>query len=218
MGGWTGAWLLSLSWSAVRSLTADQFYTLGATATMYTLQFDGLFHGFPGYEEPKFKAGFLCYGWIISQDGRLIARGHGAYARGHNATSNIAEYLALIEGLEALFDLGVMEEVVLVTGDAKFVIDQMQGIASVSSQSIKPLFRRAVRLAQHFLNVQWEWTPRRNNRAADSLTRKAMQQIRMDHRRYQGVAQAANAFDRDLHGSWKLLPVLDLRVYEAAKS
>jgi ribonuclease HI len=184
---------------------------------MYKLQFDGLFHGFPGFEEPELKAGFLCYGWIIFRDGHTIARGHGAYARQHNATSNIAEYLALIEGLDALYDIGVTEEAVLVIGDAKFVIDQMQGLASVSSSSIKPLFRRATRLAQHFLHLQWEWTPRKNNRAADLLTRKAMQQLRMDQRHYQNVAQAANAIDQYAHGSQKFLPVLDLRVYQAAK-
>lgn len=184
---------------------------------MYTLQFDGLFHGFPGYEEPGLKAGFLCYGWIIFRDGYLIARGHGAYARGHDATSNIAEYLALIEGLEALSDLEVMDETVLVTGDAKFIIDQMQGIASVNSSNIKPLFRRATRLAQHFLNLVWEWTPRKNNHAADLLTRKAMQQIRMDRSQYHGAAQEASVLEGVPHSSRRFLPILDLRVYETAK-
>ena len=49
------------------------------------------------------------------------------------AGSNAAEYLALIEGLEALEDLRIGNEPVEVRGDAKCVIDQMLGHAAVSS-------------------------------------------------------------------------------------
>lgn len=182
---------------------------------MYNLQFDGLFRGFPGEGETNAKAGFLCYGWIILRDESLIARGHGAYARGKDATSNIAEYLALIEGLDALTYLGVTDEIIQITGDAKCVIDQMQGLASVNSPNIKPLYRRAARLADLFHHLIWEWTPRRNNRLADSLTRRALQQIRMDRNHCLDVASAARPSD-GRHENRRFFPVLDLRIYHEA--
>jgi ribonuclease HI len=182
---------------------------------MYNLQFDGLFRGFPGEEVTVSKAGFLCYGWIILRDETLIARGHGAYARGKDASSNIAEYLALIEGLDALTYLGVTEEIIQITGDAKCVIDQMQGLACVNSPNIKPLYRRAVRLADHFHYLIWEWTPRRNNRLADSLTRRALQQIRMDRKNLLSIASAACPADGRRENR-RFFPVLDLRIYHEA--
>ena len=182
---------------------------------MYNLQFDGLFKGFPGEEETLSKAGFLCYGWLILRDESLIARGHGAYARGKDASSNIAEYLGLIEGLDALTYLRVTEEIIQITGDAKCVIDQMQGLASVNSPNIKPLYRRAARLADLFHHLIWEWTPRRNNRLADSLTRRALQQIRMDRNHCLDIASAACPPD-GRHENRRLLPVLDLRIYHEA--
>jgi ribonuclease HI len=179
---------------------------------MYNLQFDGLFRGFPGEAVNLTTAGFLCYGWIILREGSIIARGHGAYARGKDATSNIAEYLALIEGLDALTYLGVTDELIRITGDAKCVIDQMQGQACVNSPNIKPLYRRAARLAELFHHLIWEWTPRRNNRLADSLTRRALQQIRLDRNHCLSIASAARPPDGKRENR-RFFPVLDLRIY-----
>ena len=182
---------------------------------MYNLQFDGLFRGFPGEHETLSKAGFLCYGWIILRDESVIARGHGAYARGKDASSNIAEYLALIEGLDALTYLGITDEIIQITGDAKCVIDQMRGLASVNSANIKPLYHRAARLADLFHHLIWEWTPRRNNRLADSLTRRALQQIRMDDDHCLNIARAARPSDGRRENR-RFFPVLDLRIYHEA--
>jgi ribonuclease HI len=88
----------------------------------------------------------------------------------------VAEYLALIEGLEALQCLGVHGKVE-VRGDAKSVIDQMLGHASINSSRVKPLFKRARKLAASFAPVFWVWMPRKHNVLADSLTRRAIRQI-----------------------------------------
>ncbi len=91
---------------------------------MFRLEFDGLFRTTD--DEQSASAGIMCYGWRILRGKRVIAQGHGTFARGRNANSNIAEYLALVEGLEALRDMGVTDERVLVCGDAKSVINQME--------------------------------------------------------------------------------------------
>lgn len=123
----------------------------------------------------------MCYGWLIYENNLVIAKGHGSYTHREVASSNGAEYLALIEGLEALKVLGLKNEAVMVVGDAKSVIDQMQGFAEVTSTRIKTLHRKAVRLSQKMAGLQWLWVPRRDNKAADQLTRHALRQVHMEN-------------------------------------
>jgi ribonuclease HI len=144
---------------------------------MYTLSFDGLFRGFEKNSNVKNNAGIMCYGWLISEENQVIAIGRGSYTHRKAASSIGAEYLALIEGLVAIADLGLNHEMVLVMGDAKTVIDQMQGINLVNSPKIKELYRKATNLSQKLPGLQWQWVPRQNNKAADKLTRQALQQI-----------------------------------------
>jgi ribonuclease HI len=180
---------------------------------MYSLYFDGLFRGIPGNFNPTEKAGFMCYGWLILDGETIVARGHGAFARGKNATSNVAEYLALIEGLEALKDLGMTGALVEVCGDAQCVIDQMRGVSGVHSPAMKPLHKQAARLAAQFSALVWNWRPRQFNRLADQLTRRAMRQMRLDRSHYLAAVEAIHPAHNSRARSNRLLPVIDLRVY-----
>lgn len=144
---------------------------------MITLTFDGLYRTVNAEDQPQHQTGLMCYGWIISRDGREVAHGHGAYAQKKDASSNFAEYLALIEGLEALRDMGLEREAVEVIGDARSVIEQLNGRAGVNSPQVRPLYQRAARIARHFNRITWTWLPRRANHAADQLTRRALRQV-----------------------------------------
>jgi len=182
---------------------------------MYTMRFDGLFRSLKDGGSPNAAAGLLCYGWLIYRKEDVIAHGHGVFARCQGASSNVAEYVALIEGLDAMGDLGLEDETIKVFGDAKSVIDQMNGIASVSSEAIWPLFMRARQLGRRFIDVRWIWTPRKYNKAADLLTRRAMRQIHCDQKSYQ-VALKAAAGTSGRQRSTRLLPLIDLRIYQPA--
>ena len=163
-----------------------------------------------------YNAGFMCYGWLIYKNGEVIARGHGGYICDRDATSSRAEYLALVVGLEALWDLDIRrQEPISIIGDAKSIIDQMQGFAAVNSNSIRPLFRRAKKLSKRFTNLGWSWTPRKLNHLADRLTRKAMRQIRQDRLSYEAHLRAIESC-RDKVPSGKILSLLDLRVYQVS--
>jgi ribonuclease HI len=177
---------------------------------MYTLQFDGLFQEIGSLSSP-FKAGLLGFGWLALKDGAQIAQGYGVAARGKDATSSVAEYLALIEGLDALSTLGVDQELVRVSGDAKFVIDQMRGLSAVTSPVIKPLYRRAVKMAAHFDDIEWVWLPRRYNKGADALSRLAMKRIDYAQGEYRAAIQALQPNNEPTS---RLLPLVDLRVYQ----
>lgn len=181
---------------------------------MLTLEFDGLFRGAPQELHLGDNAGLMCYGWVILRDGVAIARGHGGYARSEHASSNVAEYLGLIEGLEALLDMHGEDEWVLICGDSKSVIDQMEGTSNVSAESIRPLHRRATRLARRIKKLYWMWTPRGDNHKADALTRRALQQIRADNEKYQAALHRLEV-SRAQHTGGKLHPLLDLRMYQS---
>jgi ribonuclease HI len=176
---------------------------------MLTLQFDGLFRGAPQDLHLNNDAGFMCYGWVILRDGMVIARGHGGYACAQDASSNVAEYLGMIEGIEALLDMHTSRELIVICGDAKSVIEQMQGRACVSANSIKPMYRRACKLVNQFRRILWTWTPRRNNHTADSLTRRALRQIRANPEKYETAFQKR-------HFALGMNPILDLRMYRSA--
>lgn len=180
---------------------------------MLTLEFDGLFRSAPDRYALGNNAGVMCYGWVIQRDGVVVARGHGGYARRQDGSSNVAEYLGLIEGLEALLDMGAEAEIVVISGDSKSVIEQMEGRANVSANSIKRLNHRARRLARHFPQAYWYWTPRRNNHTADALTRRALQQIRANPRQFQATLRA---LERRSHGkaATRLMPILNLCMYQ----
>lgn len=184
----------------------------------YALRFDGLYRSFSGSSNSKDSAGFLCYGWLICRNDIVIAQGHGVFVRSLGASSNMAEYLALIEGLDALSDLGLEDEQVKVFGDAKSIIDQMNGVAAVSSEAIWPLFLRARQLSSRFINLRWIWTPRKNNKAADWLTRRAMRQIHSDRRNYQAALKAFANGSKSKKRSAKLFPLIDLRIFQPVSS
>lgn len=179
---------------------------------MYTLKFDGLFREISKSPPYHSRAGFISYGWLIYKRGQLIARGFGVFALDKYAASNIAEYIALIEGLEALADLGVQKEAVEIRGDAKCVIDQMCGVAGISSIPTRKLNRRAARLAKRFADLNWQWVPRCHNRDADQLTKHAMRKMRSTRQTFTdaiSMPPVASILDG------KLASVIDLRVYQS---
>lgn len=145
---------------------------------MYILCFDGLFCQEGRHFDFGGEFGLMCYGWLIYKDQQVIARGRGSYVHRDVASSSGAEYLALIEGLEALADLRLAKEPVLVVGDAKAVIDQMQGINDVNSVRIRRLYKKARHLCQQIHSLYWLWVPRNQNKAADHLTRQALRHVR----------------------------------------
>jgi len=141
--------------------------------SIYELRFDGLFRE----AKEGSRAGLMGIGWLLSRGEKLIAHGYGVTARGMDATSNMAEYLALIDGLQAILDMGLEDQPVKVLGDARVIICQMTGDSRVSTERQFPVYRRARKLARKLHIVAWEWIPRKENKAADLLTRHALREV-----------------------------------------
>lgn len=141
---------------------------------MYLLNFDGLFRGKEEGSGLENGMSVMCYGWVIRSRQDVVARGYGSYTHPHVASSNGAEYLALIEGLKACLDLGLAKERLLVLGDAKSVIDQMLGLSGVTSFRVMTLHHKAQGLGRQFHHIGWKWIPRGENKEADRLSRAAL--------------------------------------------
>jgi ribonuclease HI len=182
---------------------------------MFTLWFDGLFQRVSIKASQPSEAGLMGYGWLILKNNLIVAKGQGVFARGKGATSGVAEYLALIEGLDALSDLCGQGVAVEIRGDAKFIIDQMTGASDVTSESIKPLHRQVKDLIRFIAPIHWVWTPRRQNRRADELSRHALSHLLRSPSYYTSAIETItrDASRRRNHGSF--LSLVDLRIYQS---
>ena len=87
-------------------------------------------------------------------------------------TNNVAEYKALIAGLEAAAAFGARR--VHVRADSKLVIEQMRGTWKVKHANMRPLAAEARRLLDRYDDVVLEHVPREENVDADLLVNAAL--------------------------------------------
>jgi ribonuclease HI len=88
------------------------------------------------------------------------------------ATNNVAEYSALILGLEVARPH--QPERLIVRMDSQLVIRQLLGEYKVKQAHLKPLFNQARELLASFPTVALEYIPREENSEADALANQAM--------------------------------------------
>jgi probable phosphoglycerate mutase len=125
------------------------------------IHIDGGSRGNPG------EAGYGVY--VQNADGGDVARLYGYLGV---ATNNVAEYQGLINGL--LFALEQGARRVRVFSDSELVVRQIEGRYKVKHPSMVPLHRQASDLLRRF--AQWTVThvPREQNREADKLANRAL--------------------------------------------
>ncbi len=126
-----------------------------------TLQFDGGSRGNPG------PAGIGVV--IRAADGTPIVT-LGRYIG--KATSNVAEYSALIAALEEAQRLGARR--IIIRGDSELIIKQMKGEYRVKHPDMKVLHQQAQSLVREFESVKIEHNLRDKNEMADKLANLAM--------------------------------------------
>lgn len=92
------------------------------------------------------------------------------------ATNNVAEYQALLLGLELAAQL--KPNVLTIRSDSELLVRQVAGKYKVRAPHLKPLFRQVKRLLAPFETVEIEHIPRTRNAEADKLARKALEKAR----------------------------------------
>jgi ribonuclease H / adenosylcobalamin/alpha-ribazole phosphatase len=114
--------------------------------------------------------GPAAYGYVLeAPDGSVLAA-HGEKIG--IATNNVAEYSALIAGLEKAIDLGL--PVVEVVSDSQLMVKQMTGEYKVKNEALQGLWQEASRLARKIPSVSYEWVRREHNELADRLLNEAL--------------------------------------------
>lgn len=88
------------------------------------------------------------------------------------ATNNIAEYSALLYGLEEALILRADE--IKINLDSELVAKQITGEYRVKDQNLRPLFERALNMLKSFKNFEVNHIDRSKNKEADKLVNKAI--------------------------------------------
>jgi ribonuclease HI len=83
------------------------------------------------------------------------------------ATNNVAEYRALITGLEKAKELGAKR--IVIRGDSELIIKQMRGEYRVKHPDMRELYDEAQSLIQQFDEARIEHNLRHKNELADKL-------------------------------------------------
>lgn len=86
-------------------------------------------------------------------------------------TNNVAEYTALIRGLQEALKQNVQE--IEIFSDSELLVRQLNGIYKVRNNNLIPLYRKAKELLAKFKKYQIFHVYREENSIADELARQA---------------------------------------------
>jgi probable phosphoglycerate mutase len=114
--------------------------------------------------------GPAAYGYVLEAEDGTVLAAHGE-AIGV-ATNNVAEYSALIAGLEKALDLHVDD--LEVVSDSELMVKQMRGEYRVKNAALQELQRRAAGLAARLGPVRYTAVRREHNELADRLVNEAL--------------------------------------------
>jgi ribonuclease HI len=87
-------------------------------------------------------------------------------------TNNQAEYQAIITGLEKAISLGVKN--VAVKSDSELVVKQINGHYKVKNTALRSQYQKVVQLTGSLESFSIAYIPREQNKAADALANKAL--------------------------------------------
>ena len=114
--------------------------------------------------------GPAAYGYVLEAEDGTVLAAHGE--RIGVATNNVAEYRALIAGLEKAVELAVPE--VEVVSDSELLVKQMNGEYRVKNAALQDLSIQASRLAREVGKVSYTAVRREHNKLADQLVNEAL--------------------------------------------
>ncbi|WP_336345449.1 ribonuclease HI [Halalkalicoccus ordinarius] len=125
------------------------------------LYFDGGSRGNPGP---------AAIGWVIVSGDGIVAEGGERIGQ---ATNNLAEYEALIRGLEAARDYGF--DVLEIRGDSELIVKQVRGAWNTNDPDLRERRVRVRELLEAFDEWSLSHVPREINERADELVNEAFE-------------------------------------------
>jgi ribonuclease HI len=114
--------------------------------------------------------GPAAYGYVLEDEDGTVLDAHGETIG--VATNNVAEYRALIAGLEKAVELGIDE--LEVVSDSELLVKQMQGEYRVKNEALRELNDEANFLERKLGRVRYTAVRREHNELADRLVNEAL--------------------------------------------
>lgn len=106
---------------------------------------------------------------ITDESGEVVHEAHETIGR---TTNNVAEYRALIFGIERAAQLGATE--LELVGDSELIVKQVRGEYRVKDAGLKPLHSAAQRALGNFSEWTIRHVKRERNAEADALVNQAL--------------------------------------------
>jgi ribonuclease HI len=133
---------------------------------MYTLYFDGASRSNPGP---------ASYGGVIYNENDEEVFTYKKYIG--KQTNNVAEYMGCFHGVQACVQEGIKN--VIIYGDSKLVVEQVNGRWKVKSPNIKPIYDeiKKVLATKPFDSIEFKHVRRNNNKRADELANQALDEL-----------------------------------------
>lgn len=132
--------------------------------TSYKLYFDGACRGNPCNQ--------LGLGFVVYQKKWKVLHEFRKLVSIDNGTNNVAEYMALIEGLKYIVEEKI--DYVDVYGDSELIIKQILGIYKVNALHLKKYFNEATNLISQIKKINFNHVGRLKNTHADRLANEAL--------------------------------------------
>jgi len=132
-----------------------------AEGTTLIINIDGAARGNPGP---------AAYAVVVARNGEVVAREKGCLG---DTTNNVAEYTALIRGLQKALALKAGD--VLIRSDSELLVKQMNGQYRVKNEELRGLYEEAQELRKRFTGgVTIRHVRRSQNSRADELCNEAL--------------------------------------------
>ncbi|MDQ4048108.1 MAG: ribonuclease HI family protein [Actinomycetota bacterium] len=111
---------------------------------------------------------------VAAEPGRGVVAERNSYIG--ETTNNVAEYRAVLLGLELAKDLGASE--VELVNDSELVARQIGGQYKVKNAGLKPLYLETMRALREFAEWSVRSVRRESNERADELVNEALDEAR----------------------------------------
>ncbi len=120
-----------------------------------------------GMAEPN--PGLGTYAFVVYRERKKLKEECAVV--GEKITNNYAEYEGLVHSLSYLEPY--REEKIVIRSDSELLVNQMKGDWKAKKGEYLERYHEAVRLAEGFRSLEFEWIPREKNEEADRLSRIA---------------------------------------------
>jgi probable phosphoglycerate mutase len=118
--------------------------------------------------------GPAAFAYVLEAEDGTVLAAHGETIG--VATNNVAEYRALVAGLEKAAEVGVDQ--LEVVSDSELLVKQMRGEYRVKNEALRELSEQAARLARKVGRVTYTAVRREHNELADRLVNEALDAAR----------------------------------------